>query len=59
MIKSFFLGCNLRLSYTRAKIAKRALWDEKIDKVVFYQHRLYNLTGARVILLPKGLVRRR
>lgn len=52
-------GCNLRLSYTRTKIAKRALWDEKIDKVVFYQHRLYNLTGAKVILLPKGLVKRR
>ncbi|KAG6445868.1 hypothetical protein O3G_MSEX004134 [Manduca sexta] len=53
-------GCNLRISYTRTKIAKRALWDEKIDdKVTFYQHRLYNLTGARVILLPKGLVRRR
>ncbi|XP_041977923.1 testis-expressed protein 2 [Aricia agestis] len=52
-------GCNLRISYTRAKIAKRALWDEKIDHVTFYQHRLYNLTGARVILLPKGLVKRR
>ncbi|XP_073945152.1 uncharacterized protein isoform X2 [Choristoneura fumiferana] len=52
-------GCNLRLSYTTTKIAKRALWDEKIDKVLFYQHRLYNLTGARVILLPKGLVRKR
>ncbi|CAK1547090.1 unnamed protein product [Leptosia nina] len=52
-------GCNLRISYTRTKIAKRALWDEKIDKVNFYQHRLYNLTGARVILLPKGLVKRR
>ncbi|KAJ0177113.1 hypothetical protein K1T71_007122 [Dendrolimus kikuchii] len=52
-------GCNLRISYTRTKIPKRALWDEKIDKVMFYQHRLYNLTGARVILLPKGLVKRR
>ncbi|XP_075973368.1 testis-expressed protein 2 isoform X2 [Anticarsia gemmatalis] len=52
-------GCNLRISYTRTKIAKRALWDEKIEKVAFYQHRLYNLTGARVILLPKGLVKRR
>ncbi|XP_045497711.1 testis-expressed protein 2 isoform X1 [Colias croceus] len=52
-------GCNLRISYTRTKIAKRALWDEKIDKVNFYQHRLYNLTGSRVILLPKGLVKRR
>ncbi|XP_072932096.1 testis-expressed protein 2-like isoform X2 [Epargyreus clarus] len=52
-------GCNLRISYTRTKVAKRALWDEKIEKVAFYQHRLYNLSGARVILLPKGLVRRR
>lgn len=52
-------GCNLRISYTRTKIAKRALWDEKIDKVMFYQHRLYNLSGARIILLPKGLVKRR
>ncbi|XP_068631680.1 testis-expressed protein 2 [Battus philenor] len=52
-------GCNLRISYTTTKIAKRALWDEKIDNVAFYQHRLYNLTGARIILLPKGLVRRR
>ncbi|CAH0397973.1 unnamed protein product [Chilo suppressalis] len=52
-------GCNLRISYTRTKVAKRALWDEKIENVVFYQHRLYNLTGARVLLLPKGLVKRR
>ncbi|XP_035432519.2 testis-expressed protein 2 isoform X2 [Spodoptera frugiperda] len=52
-------GCNLRISYTSTKIPKRALWDEKLDKVAFYQHRLYNLTGARVILLPKGLVKRR
>ncbi|CAH2106536.1 unnamed protein product [Euphydryas editha] len=52
-------GCNLRISYTRTKVAKRALWDEKIEKVTFYQHRLYNLTGAKVILLPKGLVKRR
>ncbi|CAH0719469.1 unnamed protein product, partial [Brenthis ino] len=52
-------GCNLRISYTRTKVAKRALWDEKIENITFYQHRLYNLTGARVILLPKGLVRRR
>ncbi|CAK1595981.1 unnamed protein product [Parnassius mnemosyne] len=52
-------GCNLRISYTRTKVAKKALWDEKIDNVTFYQHRLYNLTGARIILLPKGLVSRR
>lgn len=52
-------GCNLRISYTRTKVPKKALWDEKIENIVFYQHRLYNLTGARVILLPKGLVRRR
>ncbi|XP_060802746.1 testis-expressed protein 2 isoform X2 [Amyelois transitella] len=52
-------GCNLRLSYTTTKVPKKALWDEKIENVIFYQHRLYNLTGARVILLPKGLVRRR
>ncbi|XP_052740221.1 testis-expressed protein 2 [Bicyclus anynana] len=52
-------GCNLRISYTSTKIAKRALWDEKIEKITFYQHRLYNLTGARVIMLPYGLVKRR
>ncbi|XP_048482601.1 testis-expressed protein 2 isoform X1 [Plutella xylostella] len=52
-------GCSLRISYTKTKVAKRALWDEQIDKVTFYQHRLYNLTGARVILLPKGLVKKR
>ncbi|XP_026317528.1 testis-expressed protein 2 isoform X2 [Hyposmocoma kahamanoa] len=52
-------GCNLRISYTKTKIRKRALWDEKIENVDFYQHRLYNLTGARIILLPKGLVKRR
>ncbi|XP_059045363.1 testis-expressed protein 2 isoform X2 [Achroia grisella] len=52
-------GCNLRISYTKTKVPKKALWDEKIENIVFYQHRLYNLTGARVILLPKGLVRRR
>ncbi|KAL4709963.1 hypothetical protein ACJJTC_003926 [Scirpophaga incertulas] len=52
-------GCNLRISYSRTKVAKRVLWDEKIENVVFYQHRLYNLTGARILLLPKGLVKRR
>ncbi|XP_045772138.1 testis-expressed protein 2 [Maniola jurtina] len=52
-------GCNLRISYTSTKIAKRALWDEKIENITFYQHRLYNLTGARVIMLPNGLVKRR
>ncbi|XP_049868978.1 testis-expressed protein 2 isoform X2 [Pectinophora gossypiella] len=52
-------GCHLRISYTKAKIMKRAIWDEKIEKVDFYQHRLYNLTGSKVTLLPKGLVKRR
>ncbi|KAJ8728044.1 hypothetical protein PYW08_016429 [Mythimna loreyi] len=52
-------GCNLRISYTVTKIPKRALWDEKLEKVAFYQHRLYNLTGAKVLLMPVGLVKRR
>ncbi|KAJ8730201.1 hypothetical protein PYW07_017239 [Mythimna separata] len=52
-------GCNLRISYTATKIPKRALWDEKLEKVAFYQHRLYNLTGAKVLLMPVGLVKRR
>ncbi|KOB71170.1 Testis-expressed sequence 2 protein, partial [Operophtera brumata] len=38
----------------KRSMAKRELWDEKIDQVLFYQHRLYNLSGARIILLPKG-----
>ncbi|GBP65199.1 Testis-expressed protein 2 [Eumeta japonica] len=52
-------SCNLRLSYTQVKIGKRALWDDKLESVSFYQHRFYNLTGARLLILPKDLVRKR
>ncbi|XP_077293925.1 testis-expressed protein 2 isoform X2 [Arctopsyche grandis] len=52
-------GCVLRLSFTHNKIPKRALWDEKPHKVPFYQHRIYNLEGAKIKLLPVGIVRKR
>lgn len=53
-------GNLLRISHTKAKVSKRALWNEPKHKhIVFSGHRIYNLLGAHVSLLPIGLNKRR
>lgn len=54
------LECNiLKVSHTNSKIPKRAMWNEPNHNVTFTYHRLYNLHGAQVALLPKGLIHKR
>ncbi|GJQ83917.1 hypothetical protein Trydic_g19855 [Trypoxylus dichotomus] len=50
-------GNFLKVSHTRQKIPKRAMWNEPEHKFVFTRHRIYNLLGAKVLLLPEGLAR--
>ncbi|KAK4874750.1 hypothetical protein RN001_014110 [Aquatica leii] len=53
-------GNLLRISHTKEKIPKRALWNEAEHKnVTFTDHRVYNLLGANVNLAPIGLNKRR
>ncbi|XP_044252894.1 testis-expressed protein 2 isoform X2 [Tribolium madens] len=52
-------GNLLRLSHTKSKVAKRALWNEPKIKPIFTHHRVYNLSGAQVELLPVGLAKKR
>lgn len=44
---------------TRMKVPKRAVWDEPKRKFKFIRKRIYNLIGAKIELLPEGLIRRR
>lgn len=55
-------GTILKLSGTNARIPKRRMWNEKpIDrnKIVFVDHRSYDMRDARIELLPVGLARKR
>ncbi|EFN83391.1 testis-expressed protein 2 isoform X2 [Harpegnathos saltator] len=52
-------GGMLRVMETRMKVPKRTVWDEPKRKYKFTRKRVYNLTGAKVELLPDGLIRRR
>lgn len=52
-------GGALRVMETRMKVPKRAVWDEPKRKFKFTRRRVYNLTGAKIELLPEGLNRRR
>ncbi|XP_064541249.1 testis-expressed protein 2-like isoform X1 [Drosophila montana] len=55
-------GTNLKISGTNARVPKRRMWNEKpIDraKILFLDHRSYDLRDARVELLPTGLARKR
>lgn len=58
---AFFIleGGMLRVMETRMKVPKRTVWDEPKRKYKFTRKRVYNLTGAKVELLPDGLIRRR
>lgn len=52
-------GNLLRVSHTKNKIGKRAMWNEQKIKPTLTYHRIYNLLGAQVSLLPVGLTRKR
>ncbi|KYM97883.1 PREDICTED: testis-expressed sequence 2 protein [Cyphomyrmex costatus] len=52
-------GGMLRVSETRMKVPKRAVWDEPKRKYKFTRKREYNLNGAKIELLPEGLTRTR
>ena len=52
-------GSTLRVSYTKNRIPKRAMWNEpKFEPNVIHQ-RMYSLEGAKLKLLPDGLARKR
>ncbi|XP_001604067.1 testis-expressed protein 2 [Nasonia vitripennis] len=52
-------GDVLQVMESRTRIAKRAIWDEAKLKPKFTKKRAYSLAGAKVELLPSGLIRRR
>lgn len=52
-------GGTLRIMETRMKVPKRAVWDEPKRKYKLTKRRVYNLTDAKIELLPEGLIRRR
>ncbi|XP_020816975.1 testis-expressed protein 2 isoform X1 [Drosophila serrata] len=55
-------GCILKMSGTNARIPKRRMWNEPpIDrnKILFTDHRSYDLRDCRIELLPLGLARKR
>lgn len=55
-------GNVLKLSGTNARIPKRRMWNEPaIDrsKILFTDHRSYDLSDARIELLPLGLAKKR
>lgn len=52
-------GSVLRVAYQKAKIPKRAMWNEVMSIPNFEHQRNYNLEGAKVILLPEGLASKR
>lgn len=52
-------GGVLRITETRMKVPKRAVWDEPKRKYKFIKKRVYNLIGTKIELLPEGLTRRR
>ncbi|XP_052846559.1 testis-expressed protein 2 isoform X1 [Drosophila gunungcola] len=55
-------GCILKMSGTNARIPKRRMWNEPpIDrhKILFTDHRSYDLRDCRIELLPLGLANKR
>nr|CAD7574493.1 unnamed protein product [Timema californicum] len=53
-------GSTMRISQTRAKIPKRAMFNEREhNKVKFHHQRIYDISQCRVALLPEGLTRKR
>ncbi|CAG5129894.1 unnamed protein product [Candidula unifasciata] len=52
-------GSHLRLQRPKNVIPKRAMWDEVLPNPQFIHQRHFHLPGAKVFLLPHGLVRKR
>ncbi|XP_011496764.1 PREDICTED: testis-expressed sequence 2 protein [Ceratosolen solmsi marchali] len=52
-------GDALQIMETRTRIPKRAVWDEPMHKPKFTKKRKYSLAGAKIDLLPSGLIRLR
>ncbi|XP_018562200.1 testis-expressed protein 2-like isoform X2 [Anoplophora glabripennis] len=52
-------GNLLRISHSKSKVPKRAMWNEPDIKMNFSHHRIYNLLGAKIGLLPEGLAKKR
>lgn len=52
-------GGTLRVTETRMRVPKRTVWDEPKRKFKFTRKRVYNIAGAKIELLPEGLIRRR
>lgn len=55
-------GTYLRVSTTNARIPKRIMWNEtpiELKHIHFTSHRVFNLLGCSVELLPLGLARKR
>ncbi|KAG4072891.1 hypothetical protein HA402_002634 [Bradysia odoriphaga] len=64
MTRSVFVkldGSKLTLSSTNARVPKRSMWNEQIDRktITFTQRSCYDLTGAHIEMCPKGLARKR
>ncbi|KAJ9574852.1 hypothetical protein L9F63_007977, partial [Diploptera punctata] len=52
-------GATLRISHTKLRIPKRAMWNERPHKLKFYHQRIYSIEDCKLKLLPEGLTRRR
>lgn len=52
-------GTTLRISHTKLRIPKRAMWNERTHKLKFYHQRIYSIEHCCLKLLPEGLTRRR
>lgn len=53
-------GSVLRMSYTKVKISKRHLWNDKTrKKTSFVSEKVFDLRGATIELWPRGLARKR
>ncbi|XP_076272264.1 testis-expressed protein 2 isoform X4 [Rhynchophorus ferrugineus] len=50
-------GNLLRISHSKSKIPKRAMWNEPEIKPHYTNHRIYNLLHAKITLLPEGLTK--
>ncbi|ERL93017.1 hypothetical protein D910_10319 [Dendroctonus ponderosae] len=50
-------GNLLRISHSKSKVPKRAMWNEHEIKTSFVHHRVYNLLNAKITLLPEGLAK--
>ncbi|XP_042294430.1 testis-expressed protein 2-like [Sceloporus undulatus] len=49
----------MKFSYPKNNIPRRATFEEQISEAVFVNHRHYEISGAKVFLVPPGLARKR